>query len=218
MTWPERVHTLPDGRQLRATYDGEPPGWVVHLVGHEDRSVSARDIHDALTELLEPGASGVAPWFMEAAEDLAARETPWQARPLSALRLPDADEAPTGTYDICNVCFWEDDGVQFHDLDYEGGANKVSLNQARENFREHGVSEDRSRTRPPAAPARTALARSSRLEPAESSATWMHRVIIPPSLPRSEGLHEARHTFGRARHEAIMGHASVTSASTATAT
>ncbi|MEY2517653.1 MAG: hypothetical protein QOJ89_5011 [bacterium] len=61
-------------------------------------------------------------------------------------------EAPAGgTYDICAVCFWEDDGVQLNDPDHEGGANDVSLNQARENFRVHGVSELRYQTnvRPP---------------------------------------------------------------------
>jgi hypothetical protein len=60
-------------------------------------------------------------------------------------------EGPTGTYNICKVCFWEDDNVQFHDPDYEGGANKASLDQARENFRAHGVSEIRfkSDVRPP---------------------------------------------------------------------
>jgi hypothetical protein len=49
------------------------------------------------------------------------------------------------------VCFWEDDGQQFRDPDEEGGANKVSLNTARENFRRHGVSEPRFRkqVRPP---------------------------------------------------------------------
>jgi hypothetical protein len=49
------------------------------------------------------------------------------------------------------VCFWEDDGVQFRNPDYEGGANTVSLNQARRSFLEHGVSETRfeSHVRPP---------------------------------------------------------------------
>jgi Cysteine-rich CPCC len=51
------------------------------------------------------------------------------------------DEAPPGTFAICSVCSWEDDNVQFHDPDYEGGANRVSLNQARRNFRERGVIE-----------------------------------------------------------------------------
>jgi hypothetical protein len=32
------------------------------------------------------------------------------------------------------VCFWEDDGLQAADPDYAGGANKISLNQARRNF------------------------------------------------------------------------------------
>ena len=61
------------------------------------------------------------------------------------------DQPPSGTYDICQVCFWEDDDVQFRDPDYEGGANEVSLNQARENFRLHRVSEPRHGThvRPP---------------------------------------------------------------------
>jgi hypothetical protein len=60
-------------------------------------------------------------------------------------------EPPPGTYEICDVCFWEDDAVQFRDLDYEGGANTVSLRQARESFRLHGVSELRFRAevRPP---------------------------------------------------------------------
>jgi hypothetical protein len=50
-------------------------------------------------------------------------------------------QAPSGTYELCPVCFWEDDGVQFRNPDYEGGANKVSLNRARDNFREQGASE-----------------------------------------------------------------------------
>jgi hypothetical protein len=64
------------------------------------------------------------------------------------LTLP---EPPAGTFDICPVCFWEDDNVQFNDPDFEGGANEVSLNQARANFREHGVSEPRFKrqVRPP---------------------------------------------------------------------
>ena len=49
------------------------------------------------------------------------------------------EEAPPGTYAICPVCFWEDDFVQFRDPDYEGGANGVSLAEARENFRAFGA-------------------------------------------------------------------------------
>jgi len=53
------------------------------------------------------------------------------------------DEKPPGTYDICPVCFWEDDAVQFDDPDYEGGANEVSLRQAQKNFMEFGACERR---------------------------------------------------------------------------
>ena len=43
-----------------------------------------------------------------------------------------------GSYEICEVCFWEDDPVQHDDPNYEGGANSPSLAQAKENFRIHG--------------------------------------------------------------------------------
>jgi hypothetical protein len=36
-----------------------------------------------------------------------------------------------GTYEICDVCGWEDDPVQSADPDYRGGANKMSLREAR---------------------------------------------------------------------------------------
>lgn len=45
------------------------------------------------------------------------------------------DEGYPNSFNICPVCFWEDDGVQFDERDYEGGANDVSLNQAKENFK-----------------------------------------------------------------------------------
>lgn len=45
------------------------------------------------------------------------------------------DECPPGTYDICSVCGWEDDPVQFENIDYKGGANVESLRQAKERFK-----------------------------------------------------------------------------------
>lgn len=44
------------------------------------------------------------------------------------------DESPPGTFEICPVCGWEDDDAQFRDPTYDGGANSVSLEQARINF------------------------------------------------------------------------------------
>ena len=50
-------------------------------------------------------------------------------------------KVPPRCWAICPICYWEDDPVQFADPDYEGGANKVSLKQARENFLAFGASE-----------------------------------------------------------------------------
>jgi hypothetical protein len=48
-----------------------------------------------------------------------------------------------GHYDICPVCFWEDDPIQSADESYDGGANEMSLHTARSNYREFGaVSRD----------------------------------------------------------------------------
>ena len=43
------------------------------------------------------------------------------------------DEPPNGTYNISEVCYWEDDNLQNKNLDL-AGANEVSLNEARRNF------------------------------------------------------------------------------------
>jgi hypothetical protein len=48
-------------------------------------------------------------------------------------------EKPGGTYNICQVCFWEDDPFQFNDPDCEGWANGVSLRQGQKNFQEFGA-------------------------------------------------------------------------------
>jgi hypothetical protein len=47
-----------------------------------------------------------------------------------------------GVYEICDVCFWEDDGQDDHDADVvRGGPNGVlSLTEARQNFRQCGAS------------------------------------------------------------------------------
>ena len=44
------------------------------------------------------------------------------------------DEEPPGTFQVCPVCFWEDDFAQFQDPSFAGGANSMSLEVARKNF------------------------------------------------------------------------------------
>ena len=46
-----------------------------------------------------------------------------------------------GTFEICPVCFWEDDAIQYKNPDYAGGANNVSLNEAKKNFKLFGAVE-----------------------------------------------------------------------------
>ncbi len=48
-----------------------------------------------------------------------------------------------GSYEICAVCFWEDDPVQNEDPAYAGGANHVSLYEAQRNYIELGTAEFR---------------------------------------------------------------------------
>ncbi len=56
---------------------------------------------------------------------------------------------PLGSYDICPICFWEDDDVQLQ-FPFTGGAN-IPLVAAQANFARLGVKEERvkAHVRPP---------------------------------------------------------------------
>jgi len=41
-----------------------------------------------------------------------------------------------GHYDTCDICTWEDDPIQSDDADFKGGANEMSLNEAKQAFKE----------------------------------------------------------------------------------
>lgn len=49
---------------------------------------------------------------------------------------------PNGSYEICEVCYWEDDLTQLNDPDYKNGANRVSLRQAQKNFQLFGACQE----------------------------------------------------------------------------
>lgn len=53
------------------------------------------------------------------------------------------DDPQDPSFEICPVCFWENDPIQRDKPDYVGGANVISLNQARDNFMRIGVSDER---------------------------------------------------------------------------
>ena len=46
-----------------------------------------------------------------------------------------------GSYEICKICFWEDDAFQVENPDTDMGANPISLRQAQKNFKEFGACE-----------------------------------------------------------------------------
>ncbi|MBR4467284.1 MAG: hydrolase [Clostridia bacterium] len=51
-------------------------------------------------------------------------------------------EPAGGSFEICPVCFWEDDRLQLNDPSYPGGANGISLEEARLNYQRFGVSRE----------------------------------------------------------------------------
>lgn len=48
---------------------------------------------------------------------------------------PCCGKAYSGEYDICSVCGWENDPNQSWNPNLSGGANEMSLNQAREAYK-----------------------------------------------------------------------------------
>ncbi|WP_179489102.1 CPCC family cysteine-rich protein [Granulicella arctica] len=52
--------------------------------------------------------------------------------------------AKRGSFEICPVCFWEDDGQDNHDADeVHGGPNgALTLTEARQNFQNFGACEE----------------------------------------------------------------------------
>jgi hypothetical protein len=51
------------------------------------------------------------------------------------------DDGP-GSYDVCPICFWEDDLVQLRFADMAGGANAVSLRERQRNYATVGACEE----------------------------------------------------------------------------
>lgn len=50
---------------------------------------------------------------------------------------------PPGSYEICSICFWEDDLVQLRWPDWSGGANRPSLRESQLNVVRFGAMEQR---------------------------------------------------------------------------
>jgi Cysteine-rich CPCC len=50
---------------------------------------------------------------------------------------------PPGSYDICPICFWEDDNLQLRWPSWAGGANRPSLIESQRTYRQEGAMEFR---------------------------------------------------------------------------
>ena len=53
--------------------------------------------------------------------------------------------AKRAEYDICPVCFWEDDGVDLDELEQHSGPNHMTLSEGRDNFKALGACDEKSR-------------------------------------------------------------------------
>ena len=62
-------------------------------------------------------------------------------------------DQPPGSFEICHICYWEDDPVQLLDPTYEGGASRPSLLDCQANFDRVQACEERFKgnVRPPGA-------------------------------------------------------------------
>ncbi len=62
------------------------------------------------------------------------RSAPYQCPCCDHFTLP-----ARADYDICPVCFWEDDGLDLDRLDVHSGPNHLTLREGRANFEDLGA-------------------------------------------------------------------------------
>jgi hypothetical protein len=72
---------------------------------------------------------------------VASQTEPSRRYPCKCCGFLSLTDPANGSYEICPVCFWEDDPVQNDDPSFAGGANDVSLAHARENYVRFGACE-----------------------------------------------------------------------------
>lgn len=130
------------GEQTVRVFSAGTPGTVV-LIHYAGAAVAAYEVEFPLGR----GAGALA--TISASELARSPEGYRRACPCCGHRT--LDDLCPGSYEICPVCFWEDDLIQFEDPEFHGGANRVSLTQARENYAQFGASEREalSHVRPP---------------------------------------------------------------------
>ena len=138
-----RVIDLGERGQLHARREGPMGEWIIQREGQA--ALSGRALTGVLHMAFEMPHGRKPQWFEDLVAELEGLETaiglrfPCPCCDILTLSKPTS----SASHEICKVCFWENDGVQFNDLDYGGGANKPSLRTARENYRQFGACEQR---------------------------------------------------------------------------
>lgn len=46
------------------------------------------------------------------------------------------EKGVVGFFDICKICGWQNDDLQNREPDFDGGANEMSLNEAKQAYKE----------------------------------------------------------------------------------
>jgi hypothetical protein len=130
------------GEQTVRIFPAGTPGTVM-LIHFVDAAVAAYEVEFPLGG----GAGALA--TISASELARAPEGYRRACPCCGHRT--LDDLSPGSYEICPVCFWEDDLIQFEDPAFRGGANRVSLTEARRNYAQFGACDRQALTyvRPP---------------------------------------------------------------------
>ncbi len=136
---------LHDGRTLVVMYQGERYGWGAYVPGETARPTSEPTPAQAIAPYLDAPVESLPLPIREFCERL---EEEFHAAPryececcgFKTLLNP-------GHYDICDVCWWEDDRptTARRGPDAPSGPNRISLRDARANFRASGASKDRFR-------------------------------------------------------------------------
>ncbi|GAA1941010.1 hypothetical protein GCM10009717_04130 [Agromyces allii] len=106
---------------------------------------------------------------------------------------------PPGSYEICDVCYWEDDAIQLRWPNLAGGANRTSLVESQRNYSTLGAMEERfvgmvRDATPAEARERAWRAIDTRLDSFETE--WPSTTPWPEDLT---SLYWWRPTFWRAR-------------------
>jgi len=147
------------GLAIVVEYAEAPARRLVSWVDH-GTTISPRVVRAAIVEGLRAG------WLPTATgRDVVRRQVLLDARTEALQQCPCCDYftlGERGGHEICDVCFWEDDGLDLDSLDTHSGPNHLTLREARANFGRLGACDEAGRSHVLPERARIAFARMLR--------------------------------------------------------